>query len=97
MQQPVTILRNPRLVTLVLLLVTMAVASLVVHRAIDEHAPGQSCELCIGLDRLGAGIVPTAVPSTFFVAFCFIYVVAFALPLRDRQLTSLRSRGPPAL
>jgi uncharacterized membrane protein YhaH (DUF805 family) len=88
-------LRNGSTATVILLLIALALLTLTVHRAIDEHAPGQSCELCIGLDRLGDANTAKVFLGAFVVTLSYLAAFVLIESLSSCQPASLRCRAPP--
>jgi len=88
-------LRNRGTTAVILLLMALALLSLTIHRAIDEHAPGQSCEFCIGLDRLGDAITPAIFAGVFVVTLSYLAACILQNLYGSRQPSSVRCRAPP--
>ena len=88
-------LRNRGITTVILLLMAVALLALTVHRTIDEHTAGQSCEICVGMDRLGDAITPAIFAAIFVSTLSFLAVCILHNHPGSRQPSSVRCRAPP--
>jgi hypothetical protein len=88
-------LRNRGTTVVILLLMSAALLALTVHKTIDEHTTGQSCEICVGMDRLSDAITPAIFAAIFVSTLSFLAVCILHNHPGSRQPSSIRCRAPP--
>jgi len=96
MHQTLNTSRFRSLTVAIFALLMLAQIALIVHRVVDEHAPGTVCEICVGHHQLGDALPHDIVMGAVFVAIASVLVAVIALRVR-RQPATIRSRGPPLL